>query len=159
IWEPALETIQKQLPDVKLIVLLREPVDRTISHYRWMYAGGLEKRDFRTALRADKRDSFDPRADLKGCFPCYLRSSQYSRFCPFMFNLFGRARVLLLRTQDLATDRASALQAAFRFLGVRETDVRDEVRANTTDAISVQRTLGLDVLLRAMPKQVRDTFS
>src|SRR5205809_6736903 len=42
IWEPALKRIKESLHSPKFIVLLRDPVQRLISHYKWYWAYGWE---------------------------------------------------------------------------------------------------------------------
>src|ERR1700750_2685104 len=49
----AAERIARDLPDVKLIFILREPADRAYSNYLWTRMNGLETEDFRTALRLE----------------------------------------------------------------------------------------------------------
>src|SRR5207244_8286354 len=45
--------IARNLPHVKLIFLLREPVSRAYSNYLWSKMNGLETEEFATALRLE----------------------------------------------------------------------------------------------------------
>ena len=47
--------IARDLPQVKLIFILREPVSRAYSNYLWSKMNGLEKEDFATALRLEEQ--------------------------------------------------------------------------------------------------------
>src|SRR5689334_22661946 len=42
--------IARDLPRVKLVFILREPVERAYSNYLWSKMNGLETEDFETAL-------------------------------------------------------------------------------------------------------------
>src|SRR5690606_3691557 len=46
----ALKRIQKDVKDVKFILILRNPVERTISHYRWLVSHFQEFRSFRRSI-------------------------------------------------------------------------------------------------------------
>jgi hypothetical protein len=54
LYHPAVpKRIADSLPQVKLIVVLREPVDRTVSQYKWMRQIGLETRTAEEAFKWD----------------------------------------------------------------------------------------------------------
>ena len=56
LYHPAVpERIKESLPSVKAIVVLRDPVERALSQYRWMRQIGLETRDAIEAFRYDAR--------------------------------------------------------------------------------------------------------
>jgi hypothetical protein len=46
--------IRQTMPDAKLICLLRSPVDRAYSHYKWMARAGRESLSFEEALEAEE---------------------------------------------------------------------------------------------------------
>jgi hypothetical protein len=50
-WRPAQERLRAHNPDVKLIFLLRDPVQRAFSHWRMMYAIGNDTMPFADAIR------------------------------------------------------------------------------------------------------------
>jgi hypothetical protein len=54
VWEPALERIKKCLHQPRFIVMLRHPVQRLISHYKWFWARNLESRLLLKALREEE---------------------------------------------------------------------------------------------------------
>src|SRR5437764_6469248 len=54
-WEPALQRIKAYLEEPRFIVLLRHPVDRLISHYRWLWAMDLESRPILKAVQEENK--------------------------------------------------------------------------------------------------------
>ena len=50
----AAERIARDLPEVRLIFILREPADRAYSNYLWTRMNGLETEDLVTALRLEE---------------------------------------------------------------------------------------------------------
>ena len=165
IWEPALKRIKKSLRDPKFIVLLRDPVQRLISHYKWYWAYGWESRSILRAVQQDDENEFHP--DKPMCrinSPCspwvnpcggYRRASQYSRFCPVMDGLFGKENILYVKTEQLARDPQGTMNACFRFLDVPEQEV-PVIWANVTEDVRLQRTLGFSLLLKPLSKSLRD---
>lgn len=91
------------LPDVRLIYLLRDPVERIRSHYLHDLARGRERRPIGEAVPAN---------------PHYLAPSRYALQIEQYLAHFARERLLLLRSEDLRADRTASLQQVYRFLGV-----------------------------------------
>src|SRR6185436_5476904 len=50
---PAAARIARDLPNARLVFILREPVDRAHSNFLWTRMNGLEQEDFETALRLE----------------------------------------------------------------------------------------------------------
>jgi Sulfotransferase domain len=166
VWEPALERIKQLLHAPKLIVLLRDPVQRLISHYKWYWAYGWESRPILRAVKEDEENEFHPDKPIyhlnSPCSPwvnpCggYLRASRYSRFCPVMDKLFGKENILYLRNDQLATDPQATMNQCFQFLGLPEQEVPRDLRANVTDDVRLQRSFGIGVFLKPFSKDLRD---
>lgn len=87
----ALERIAHDLPNVQILVSLREPVERLVSHYWYM------RRIGRTAL---------PFADALKEFPEIESNSRYAEPLKQLFNLFPREQVHVLLFDDLKADAA-----------------------------------------------------
>ena len=152
VWEPALEKIKHWLPQPRFIILLRHPVERLLSHYNWLAAMNLETRPLLKAVREEEEKGFHPDSPLPGGnFADYRRASHYSRFCPVMERLFGKENILYLNSEQLSKDRRDALNKCFRFLSLKELVVSQEIRANATNEKLVQRTFGVNLLLKPFP--------
>jgi hypothetical protein len=74
------ERIAKTLPDVKLIFLLRDPVERAYSHYRYTVAHCLESWPFAEALVWEPYRALHTPEVLRIARPwAYVARGQYSR--------------------------------------------------------------------------------
>lgn len=102
------ERIHSLIPDVKLIYIMRDPIERIISHYMLNVSHKYETRDIVTALTAPDRDK-------------YLNRSRYYMQLERYLRLFPRANILLLKQEDLLVRRHETLQTVFRFLNVDDT--------------------------------------
>lgn len=129
----AIARISEHLVRPKIIFVLREPIQRCISHYRWLYRLGYEARSPREAFKIDGY-GLEPDRSYGGNYKSYLQFSNYSHYIPRWQTAFGDENVLLLRSDDLKNNYQSAMDACFRFLGL-ESHIVQQISSNLTDDI------------------------
>jgi Sulfotransferase family len=116
LWDRASHArIACTLPDVKLIAVIRDPIDRAFSNWTHLWADGLEpERDFRAACRAE------PRRIAAGWAPFwrYLELGRYGEQFQSLFTHVDPARVRVIRYRELIDAPGSTLDELCRFLGV-----------------------------------------
>jgi hypothetical protein len=117
LYDPrAHDRISKLIPDVKLVILLRDPVDRAHSNWTHLWVAGLEEEaDFLAACRAEESRKQRRWAD----FWHYIGLGLYGRQLQHLYDRFPREQVLLLRYRDLKDSPAETLDRVCSFLGVR----------------------------------------
>nr|BFE71395.1 hypothetical protein GCM10020092_046960 [Actinoplanes digitatis] len=92
------DRIHALVPSAKLILLLRDPVDRAHSNWTHLWNAGLEpEADFLTACGAEQRRRADGWAD----FWHYISLGLYGRQVQHLYKVFPREQVLLLRYREL----------------------------------------------------------
>jgi hypothetical protein len=96
------------VPEARLLYVVRDPVDRIVSHYVHEVAAGREDRALPDALADLSRN---PYLDLS------RYGLQLEQYLPF----YDRTRILVLSAEELASQRAATLRRAYAFLGVRDT--------------------------------------
>ena len=120
-------------PDARLLVILRNPVERAISHWWHWYSRGKETLRLREALEADlkridagyrleteneqaiyKRTAVE---DCKGMLRTYLDSGYYDDQIQRYLALFPRERLKIVLFEDFSRDPQSVLLEAGHFLG------------------------------------------
>ena len=118
------QDLKRYNPDLKLIVLLRDPVERAISHYYMETGRGRERRPLWLALL---REPFR----LRRCRNGRVRGSETQR-CSYrtrglyslqllnIFRYFDREQVLVVDSHDLSQRHDEVLGRVFAFLGVSE---------------------------------------
>ncbi len=108
------ERIARRLANVRLIVILRQPVERAWSHFRMYRGNGSEPcADFTRAL-ADERQGL--RDDwYRGR---YFHLGLYHQHLLPWFERFGQDRILVLLYDDLVRDPGTLLHQVFTFVGV-----------------------------------------
>ena len=126
----AAERLRSAAPAVKVIILLRDPVERALSHYWHEVRGGRENVPLPEALAAEA-DRLQGReaAIATGERPCdhqehrgfsYQDRSRYSRQVARYLEVFGRDQVLVLRSEDLFGDDPGTKARLAAFLGLPE---------------------------------------
>jgi hypothetical protein len=124
----AAERIAQDLPDVKLIVSLRDPVERLWSHYNERLAGHTETLSIEDALAAEpgrlageaeriiaeQPDYYSFHHDLSSyrARGCYLEHLQ-----PYL-DRFGPEQLLILGAEDYYRDPTGELKKVADFLGI-----------------------------------------
>jgi hypothetical protein len=147
LWSwPAQRRIAEHLPDVKLIAVVRDPIDRAYSNWMHLWSDGLERvSDFEEAfgLQEERTEA--------GWAP-FWRYRDLGRYGEQLRHLYGYvdpARVLVLRYRDLVDDPAATVDRACRFLGISEGHVESIPRDNArTFAQPGLRTRSLGPLIR-----------
>lgn len=109
------ERIAREVPDARIIVLLRNPVERAYSAYKLLARDERETLAFEQSLdREDERRSLDYEPIWY-----YTALGRYAQQIERYFAVFGRDRVHVILTEDLEADPNHVLEETFGFLGVR----------------------------------------
>lgn len=124
----AAERAAALLPEARLVVLLRDPVERAWSHYRHVVRLGREPLGFAEALAAEperlaadrERLRADPgyrAASLR--LHSYVDRGRYAEHLEPWLARYPRERLLVVRTEDLFADPPQTYAEILRFLGLR----------------------------------------
>lgn len=116
------------LPEVKLIVLLRDPVGRAYSHYQHMVFEGLEdlptfeealdREPERLAGEVEKLLADDRYRSYAHQHHSYLARGLYADQLSVLFSLFDRKQVLVLSSREFSNDPLRGLKDVWTFLGL-----------------------------------------
>ena len=115
---PAAERIARDLPHVKLIFILREPVARAYSNYLWTKMNGLETESFATALRLEEQRERETPERLKFTRPfSYFSRGLYADLLEPYCNRFMESQLLIARFEDIVEQPAVLAETVQRFIG------------------------------------------
>jgi len=134
----AARRIAKTLPRTRLIVLLRNPIDRAYSQYQHQTRqNGVEPLTFEEALDCEeKRLAGEAEKLLKDekyfsfnhRHYSYLARSKYIEQLPAWMNLFPREQFLILRSEDIFTDPVSIVRQTLEFLNLPTVGMRTDYK-------------------------------
>ena len=116
------ELISRYNSQIKLIVLLRDPVARAISHYRMSRSVGRETLPLLAALAAERRrlgadtDPLDQMAAFR--HQSYRSRGYYTAQIERYLEFFPADQLLILSTESLREAHAETLDRVHSFLGV-----------------------------------------
>ncbi|MDF2713886.1 MAG: (Heparan sulfate)-glucosamine N-sulfotransferase [Paenibacillus sp.] len=123
----AAKRIKAAIPSVKLIALLRNPVDRTISSYKMMYGRKKEHLSFEQAMQDETsriRDELPKMLENPNYFSkehfyfSYLSRSVYADQLKPYYKLFPREQILIVKSEDLFTDPSTVYRKTLEFLNL-----------------------------------------
>lgn len=126
--------IFQTLPGVKLIALLRNPVDRAYSHYHHEVRKGRENLRFEEALekeeeriqREGRKMLVDESQDDRNfCYYSYLSRGIYVDQLKLWMSIFRKEQILVIRSEDLYTNSAGVVAQVQEFLNVPKWDLRE----------------------------------
>lgn len=126
------QRIHAVLPGVKLIVLLRNPVDRAYSHYQHQVQRGREPLAFEQAIDEEINRTARDRAAMQSdphANPSrvrhysYLARGVYADQLAQWLGYFPRERLFVASTEDLRADTAGVFGRVLEFLGLPPFDL------------------------------------
>jgi hypothetical protein len=113
------DRIYQKLPQVKLIFLLRNPVDRAYSNYLWSCRNGLENETFERALELEDQRERTVSPEWKFARPhANFSRGLYADHLARFFRLFPREQMLVLRMEDVIVRPKNVALRFQRFLEV-----------------------------------------
>jgi len=120
-WRPAMQRIRDYNPEIKLIILFRNPADRAFSHWNMYRDRKQEDLGFLDAIREEKKR-------LRAVLPLQLRRHSYldrgfySEQIERVFRFFPREQVLIIKFEEFRRHGPEVVNEVFRFLGVAPLD-------------------------------------
>jgi hypothetical protein len=125
----AVRRIRAALPGARLIVIVRDPVERAHSNWTHLWSAGLEPvGDFVRACGEEERRI----AAGWASFWHYVGLGRYGEQLEYLHTLFPREQVLVIRYRLLVDAPAQTLDRICEFLGVEQGVVAEIPRANVT---------------------------
>ena len=125
IWDPIVaKRILKNLPKIKLIVLLRNPVDRAYSNYHLGVRAGTENLSFEDAIKAEIKRLEEINEESKISIEkyairrSYLAKGFYADQLKIWFEIFNSNQLLIISTEDLKSNPQKVINKIYNFLEI-----------------------------------------
>lgn len=101
-YEGVPERIEACLPEVRLIYVVRDPIERIRSHYQHRVLAGSEREPLEDAVVRD---------------PSYLNCSRYALQLERYLERFRREQILVITSEELRASRAATVARVYDFIG------------------------------------------
>jgi len=122
----ALKRLFSHNKNVKLIVVLRNPIDRVFSAYNYCLSRGLEKnKSFTDSIRERNRYANDV-VRSRSCN--YINTSMYSLHMDLIYEFVKKERIMLINFEDLKNNPNKICVDIFKFMGLPHDNVLLETR-------------------------------
>lgn len=129
LWSrPAHRRIAEHLPGVRLVAVVRDPIDRAYSNWMHLWSDGLERvADFEAAFALQQE-----RVDAGWApFWRYRDLGLYGEQLRHLYDYVQREQVLVVRYRDIVDDPVSAVDKVCAFLGIEPGHVGHIPRDNS----------------------------
>jgi Sulfotransferase domain len=143
----AAERLARDFPDVKIIVFLRDPVERAYSHFKERTHHGGETLSFEEALDAEPerlRGEHERIVSEAGYVSAehenhsYLAQGRYLDMLPRWFGLFPREQFHIAASEDFYADPQRHVNDVWKFLGLAPGRLTSRVRHNYMPAPDIR---------------------
>ena len=132
IWSPTVaKRILKIIPNVKLIVLFRNPVDRAYSNYHLGVRAGSENLSFEDAIQSEldrlKNSEIESDDDVKKyTIPrSYIAKGFYSDQLKIWLKLFKSEQLFITSTEDFESNTENILNKIYDFLEIPQINLKN----------------------------------
>ena len=135
----ALRRIAETVPEAKLILLLRDPVERAFSHYKHAKRLGKEELSFEEAISAEgerlrgeeeKLLEDDTYNSFPYMYQSYLRRGHYAEQVERVFSYVPKSHLLVLDSADFFDDPQETYNTVLSFLGLPEHQLKNHGKVN-----------------------------
>lgn len=111
----AAQEIFNTLGKIKIIICLRNPIERAYSHYRMnIWTGNNNEFDFYKALKAD----FEHQPKVWGNAHLYTEIGLYYEQVKRYLTIFGKEQVKIIFTEDMKSNAQAVIKELYEFIGV-----------------------------------------
>jgi hypothetical protein len=130
-WKPAARRIMQYNASIKMIFILRNPIDRAYAHYNWAKdVMEDETQPFAIALRLEKRRLFKS-LSLQTRIYSYTDRGYYAQQIKRLLEYFPVSQMLFIKNEELRNDHSGTLNRTFSFLEVTPVDYIEPVNVNS----------------------------
>jgi hypothetical protein len=143
---------------------LRNPIDRLISHYRWLYGYGDEKLDFWTAIKeyGYGNPSYGC-AEAKHGYKKYISWGMYGEQIESVLNQVNINNIHILFFDDFISNREYALKGIFKFLKLDDLEKVLALKLNSNESVNLKyklfyailRKLNLGLFSKILPNRMK----
>tara|TARA_Y100000996_G_scaffold411235_1_gene395003 strand:+ start:2012 stop:2848 length:837 start_codon:yes stop_codon:yes gene_type:complete len=124
--EEAIKRIFDTIPNIKIIAIFRNPIDRAYSNYNLGLRAKTEELEFEDAIDEEikflRKHTFRESIDRRRS---YISKGMYEKQMELWLNVFPRKQIHILSTEDMQKYPKYTLQKIFKFLELKEYNIKN----------------------------------
>ena len=130
--------IKQQIPDAKIIIMLRNPVERAFSHYLMDFKNNLVKGSFSDALEQDQKVIHAS----WGKNSMYVETGMYAEQVKRFMDIFPAEQILIVLYDDFKGNTLETMKTIYHFLAIDESYIPDLTKKYNTFFLPVNPLAG-----------------
>ena len=112
LWDPdSAKLIHEKIPNARIIIILRNPIDRAFSHYLWLVSLGKENLSFSEAIKK----SLSAKPDFSGRI---IDGGMYYNQIKRYYDEFDKKQIKIIIFEEFSKDPKRIIEDVLRFLDV-----------------------------------------
>ncbi len=116
-FESAIKRIAEYNPDAKIVIILRNPIDRAYSAYLYFRKQNLENRSFLQALK-DEKEMIKSENLKELSNKTYASHGLYHKQISSIYNYFDKEKIFVGLYEEVANEPEKVMMELYSFLGV-----------------------------------------
>lgn len=116
-WKPAFGRIRQYNPRMKIIIILRNPIERAYSHWNMQRILGKESLSFREAIQVERQRIVEAQP-WQNRMHSYMDKGFYADQLKRLWSYFPECQTLIVTNEDLRMNPRETLDKVCNFLGV-----------------------------------------
>lgn len=125
-WSGVIDKIHQYNPDMKLLLSLRNPIDRAYSHWNMEFTHGRENLPFYDALLAESK-RLNQMPNRQHRVYSYVDRGRYVEQIKYIRKIFGNKNLHILNMDDLIAYPNKTMNRIFHFLGLEALDIQEDI--------------------------------
>ena len=133
--------IREFFPNGKIIVLLRNPIDRAYSNYFLGVRMGDEKRSFEEAI-LEEMEHIKQYSEIQideFLSQSYLGRGLYALQLEIWFRYFKRENILIIKSEDFSKNTQRIMEQVFRFLDLPNFKIKNTQKSNVAEYPNMEK--------------------
>jgi len=157
----AAEEIRNNIPDAKILIVLRNPIERAYSHYLMDARGGYTGDSFRTAVEKD----WNKKRKGWGISSVYLELGMYATQVERFLIQFPKEQIQIMLFDDLKKDPLSFVKKVYSFLDIDLSQIDQKIFSGTHNKSTMPKFKkifhflknfpGMSVVIKLLPKKIK----
>jgi hypothetical protein len=151
IWNKSvIEKIKNLITEIKLIVILRNPVDRAYSNYHLSVREGNENRSFKDAIRNDikfinyKKHNNEELTNIDFKKSYIAKGLYYDQLLNW-FNTFDKKQICIVFTEDLRDNPEDTMRTIFKFLQLPFFSIKKYEKQKMSDYNDMEKEIRMEL--------------
>lgn len=154
-WNNSIKRIYEYNPDMLIIVILRNPIDRAYSHWNMERTKGNEKRNFAEVVENLIQKGSDC-SQLQDRIFSYIDRGIYTKQMAKIFSFFPKQNVHVMKYEEFKKQPHIILNEMTKFLGIRNVNTNIKKQVNTISYENMMSNYDRDVLREFYKLEIKE---